>query len=130
MSAGIANVDLYADSQKLDAIPIGPYRYASASAPKWPQKQSQSIKISKIFLGSIPPDPPSLACLCMHSSIYPCYPFLKTQDYSPDSNTLHDETPGTNGILEISNTSCVGVDVGFCGALNFTDPLVSSYNVQ
>ena len=56
------------DSQKLDAILSEPCSYyCSASVPKWPQKQSQSISLVKFSWGSMPPDPPSLACLCMHT---------------------------------------------------------------
>ena len=41
-SAGLVNT--YMDNQKLDAILREPYSYyGSASVPKWPQKQSQSI---------------------------------------------------------------------------------------
>ena len=58
---------MHVDSQKFDAIIREPYSYYdSASVPKWPQKQSQSIYFLKISLGSMAPDPPSLPCLCMH----------------------------------------------------------------
>ena len=54
-------------SQKFDAIIRKPCSYYdSASVPKWPQKQSQSIYFLEISWGSMPPDPPSLTCLCMH----------------------------------------------------------------
>ena len=61
-SAGLANA--HVNSQKLLRNPFG--YYGSASVPKWPQKQSQSISFQKVSCGSMPADPPSPACLCMH----------------------------------------------------------------
>ena len=41
---------------------------SSAFAPKWPQKQSQSVSwVFKNFMGGMPSDPPNLACLCMYT---------------------------------------------------------------
>ena len=41
---------------------------SSAFAPKWPQKQSQSVSwVFKNFMGGMPSDPPNLVCLCMYT---------------------------------------------------------------
>lgn len=41
---------------------------SSAFAPKWPQKQSQSVSWAfKYFMGGMPSDPPNLACLRMYT---------------------------------------------------------------
>ena len=56
MSVGLANT--YMDSQKLDALLSEPcIFYGYASVPKWPQKQSQSIKFKKNFWGACPQTP-------------------------------------------------------------------------
>ena len=57
------------DSQKLDALLSKPcIYYGFASVPKWPQKQSQSIKFKKIFWGACPQTPLVIHALCMYTS--------------------------------------------------------------
>ena len=56
----------YVDSQKLDAVLHVPCNYySSAAVPKWPRSNLTASNL--ISWGSMPSDPPSLACLCMHT---------------------------------------------------------------
>ena len=64
-SAGLANG--YMVRLKMDAILCNLCTFASV--PKWPQNQPQSIHFLKISWGSMPPDSPSPACLCMYTYI-------------------------------------------------------------
>ena len=82
-SAGLANA--YVDSQKSDEILREPCSYyGSATVPKWPQKQSQSIQFLKFSWGSMPPDPLSLACLSIYTFTYDrCNPPSKSPGYGP-----------------------------------------------
>ena len=82
MSPGLANA--YTDSQKLGTTLREPRSvhcyYGSASVPKWPQKQSQSIWFLKISWGSMPPDPPSWLynAYTSHTNVTPLAKILAT----------------------------------------------------
>ena len=86
-SAGLANA--YVDSQKSDEILREPCSYyGSATVPKWPQKQSQSIQFLKFSGGACPQTPLVLhAYPYIHSHVTDVTPLLKVQATGLDSVT-------------------------------------------
>ena len=70
MSAVLANVHINCiyGSQKLDAILCGPCRYNSSIllSQNGLRSNLRAPNFLKISWGTMPPDPTSLACLCIH----------------------------------------------------------------
>ena len=108
------------DSQKLDAILREPRSYVLvyygfAFVPKWPQKQPQSFESLKISWGSMPPDPPSLPCLCMHT--YTSDTSSENPGYRPDSVSFITFTHymlSYTSILEFHGTTAIQI----CSGIN------------